>query len=368
MARRFLASLFFVSLAALAQTGDDLQAHLGGDGGDGYLRALSPRAFHFPGDHAAHTGFRTEWWYVTGNLDAAGGRRFGFQWTLFRVALRPDEPSSGASAWRARHLWMGHFAITDVAGGRHRSYERFSREALGLAGVEGNPPRLWLEDWSLDFAGDQWLLAAETGEVGLNLALRPLGPAVLQGDGGLSQKSSQPGNASYYYSFPRLRADGRLRLDGADYAVSGLAWLDREWSTSALGPEQQGWDWFSLQLDDGSDLMYYRLRRGDGASDRHSAGTLRSADGVVHRLGAQDVELEPLSTWTSPQGRRYPIGWRLRVPAQALDLRVEALLEDQEMRHRVSYWEGAVQVSGQRAGQSIQGRGYLELAGYAKAN
>ncbi|MCB1877732.1 MAG: carotenoid 1,2-hydratase [Chromatiales bacterium] len=335
---------------------------MGGQADDGYLRAVQPREFRFPQDHGAHTGFQTEWWYVTGNLDGEDGRRFGFQWTLFRIALRPDAPES-SSAWRVSHIWMGHFALSDGASGRHLSFERFSREALGLTGVEGEPPRVWLENWSMNFAAEPWRLQAETPEIGLDLNLSPLGGVVLQGDRGLSQKSSAPGNASYYYSVPRLQASGRIRLNGKELAVSGLAWLDREWSTSALGPDQQGWDWFSLQLDDGSDLMYYRLRRAGGSTDPHSAGTLRTAEGEVVHLGSTDVELRPSDSWTSPEGTVYPVAWQMSIPSRSLELTIKPLIPDQEMRLRVRYWEGAVDVSGSR-----QGRGYLELAGYASGS
>jgi predicted secreted hydrolase len=238
---------------------------LGGAGDEGFARAFDPREFRFPEDHGAHPEFRNEWWYLTGNLQAEDGRRFGFQVTLFRIALQP-EPIESTSAWRTNQLWMGHVALSDLTAGKHRAYERFARQGVGLAGATSQPFKVWLEDWQLLKTPDDklWTLHIPTDEFELRLELRPVSPIVLQGDKGLSQKSAAPGNASYYYSIPRLQAQGALRHQGENLRVTGLSWLDREWSTSALGVDQQGWDWFSLQLQDGRNLMYYQLRRKDG--------------------------------------------------------------------------------------------------------
>lgn len=336
-------------------------ATLGGDAA-GYARAWAPRPLEFPRDHGPHPDFRNEWWYLTGNLVTPQGRRFGYQFTLFRSALSPD-PAPDDSAWRTRQAYMGHFAVTDVAGGRHRSFERYARAALGLAGARAAPFRVWLEDWSLQGGTEgpfPLRLRAVAEGVELELTLETAKPLVLQGERGLSRKSAEPGNASYYYSYTRLPSRGRLRLDSREFTVTGSSWLDREWSTSALGPEQTGWDWFALQLDDGRDLMFYRLRRRDGGMDPHSAGVLVAADGTRRDLGPAAVVLEPLDIWTSPRtGDRYPVRWRLAVPEAGLDLTIAARLEDQEMQVSYRYWEGAVQVSGTAAGQ-----GYLEMTRY----
>lgn len=338
-------------------------------GGDdaGYQRAYAPRPFDFPADHGPHPEFRTEWWYVTGNLSDTGGRPFGYQLTLFRIALAPTSPPAD-SAWRANQIYMGHFALTDVTGQKHHAFERFSRGAMGLAGARAVPFRVWLEDWSLSGAeSDAFplrVLARQEG-IALDLTLTAAKPVVLQGDQGLSQKSAEPGNASYYYSHTRLPTEGAIQLAEKTFKVSGASWLDREWSTSALGPEQSGWDWFALQLDDGRDLMFYRLRRKDGSVDAHSKGALVAADGQVRLLSHSEVELQPTGEWRSPvSGDRYPAGWRLRVPAEKLELTITPKLADQELRLRVRYWEGAVAISGRAGDAKISGQGYLEMTRY----
>jgi len=330
---------------------------LGGGDDAGFARADRVRPFRFPADHGPHPAFRNEWWYLTGNLRSADGRSFGFQATFFRIALRPDSPPS-PSAWRTNQVWMAHAAVSDLAAGEHLAEERFARQGAGLAGARAEPFRVWLEDWSLSAEGGAWRLRIGTGRFHIDLALDPGGPLVLQGDRGLSQKSAVSGNASYYYSMPRLAATGRIALDGEAVPVEGLAWFDREWSTSALGPDQAGWDWFSLQLEDGRNLMYYRLRLKDGGTDPHSGGSLSDAGGLLRRLDADAVELTPLDRW-----REYPVEWRLQLQGEAHPWRVRALLEDQEMDLGVRYWEGAVEVLSEPGGESL-GRGYVELSGY----
>ncbi len=340
---------------------------LGGADHAGYQRAYRPRPFQFPDDHGPHPEFRNEWWYATGNLADAAGRSFGYQITLFRIALAPTPPVAD-SAWRTNQIYMGHFALTDVAGQEHHAFERFSRAALGLAGARAAPFRVWLEDWELagPESGPDGLfplrIRAREGDVAVDLTLTAAKPMVLQGDRGLSQKSAEPGNASYYYSYTRLPTQGTVQIGPRHFTVSGASWLDREWSTSALGPDQSGWDWFALQLDDGRDLMFYRLRHTDGGMHAFSKGVLVAADGQARLLRWDEVELQPLDHWTSPHtGDRYPIRWRLRVPTEALDLTVTAKLADQEMRLTVRYWEGAVSVAGRAGDQVIGGQGYLEM-------
>jgi predicted secreted hydrolase len=338
---------------------------LGGISAEGFERAIEPRSFHFPQDHGAHPGFRNEWWYFTGNLHSTEGRRFGFQLVFFRNALAPVE-AKGESPWRSQHIWMAHFALTDAETGEFHAFERFNREAVGLAGVETAPFALWLDDWSIKEQDDHWLLQAAKAGVSLNLKLQPQSTPLLQGDGGLSQKSAEVGNASYYYSIPRLQAEGQVSLNGRQHQVSGLSWLDREWSTSALSKQQVGWDWFSLQLDDGSDLMYYRLRHNDGSTDLYSAGSWRQPDGSLIRLTADDVQLEIIEQWRSPKGGRYPLRWRLQIPSKSLDLQITPVINNQELDLLIRYWEGAMDVVGIRDDKPVQGEGYLELTGYAE--
>jgi predicted secreted hydrolase len=348
-----------------------VSAALGAGDLAGYARAMAPRPFVFPADAGPHPDFRTEWWYYTGNLEAADGRHFGFQLTFFRTALAP--PGSAVprgSAWAARQLYLAHFALTDTAGRRFQAWSRLGREALGLAGATADPFRVWVDDWSAEGRGTGDLavrLHAAEGDAAIDLVLDSEKPPVLQGDRGWSRKGPEPGNASYYYSLSRMRARGTLRAGGAAVAVSGLAWMDREWSTSALGPELVGWDWVALQLDDGRDLMIYRLRRRDGTADPQSAGAVIAADGATRPLGPSEVALDALSHWTSPRsGVRYPSRWRLAVPSAGLALELTPRLPDQELLVGTRYWEGAVRVEGTAGGRPVAGRGYVELVGYGE--
>ncbi|QSQ22464.1 carotenoid 1,2-hydratase [Pyxidicoccus parkwayensis] len=341
-------------------------------GSDGYARAVEPRAFHFPEDHGPHPEFRTEWWYWTGNLETEDGRAFGYQFTLFRSALAPEAPQR-ASAWGTRQVYLGHFTVSDITGGAFHASERFSRAALDLAGARAQPFKVWLEDWEAVSVGESmWpvRLHAETDEVALELLLEPGKSPVLQGDRGLSQKGPERGNASYYYSMTRMPSRGTVRVEGQTYAVKGESWMDREWSTSALGADQVGWDWFSLQLSDGSELMYYQLRRKDGSADRFSSGTWVPPSGAASsepvRVSREDVRIDVLDTWKSPRsGGQYPSRWRLRVDKLGLDVTVTPKLADQELPVSVRYWEGAVSLDGTREGRPLTGRGYVELTGYA---
>ncbi|CAN5664596.1 lipocalin-like domain-containing protein [soil metagenome] len=343
-------------------------------GGDtaGYARALEPREFIFPDDHGPHPDYRTEWWYLTGHLDAADGRSFGFQLTFFRNALSPGAPER-TSAWSTNQLWMGHFAITEVETGRHVYEERFARGAAGLAGATADPFRVWIEGWELDGErpGDAFpfrMRAAMASGEALDREVTEGKPPVLQGDAGLSQKGPEPGNASYYLSWTRMPLRGTVTLDGEPVTVSGEGWMDREWSTSALGEVHRGWDWFSLQLDDGRELMFFELRRADGTPDPLNHGALVAADGSVLRLGGDQVSIDVLEQWRSPlDGTEYPSGWRLRIPEQEIDLVLTPRVRDQEMNVTFRYWEGALQVQGTAAGRPVGGRGYAELTGYAEA-
>ena len=335
---------------------------LGGTAAEGFDRAEKPRRFAFPEDHGPHEGFRNEWWYFTGNLKTPKGRIFGYQLTFFSAALTPAAVQR-ESAWGSNEVIMAHFAVTDVDGRRFRFAERFSRAALGLAGAGGRPLSVKLEDWSLlETSRRPWgvkLAAADAG-MAIELDLSGLKPEVLNGEGGLSRKSATPGNASYYYSIPRMATSGTIRVGGESFRVKGLSWLDREWSTSALDRDQQGWDWFALHLDDGRDIMYYQLRKKDGSVDPFSSGTLVGAEGGSRHLKREEVRLEALSWWKSPKsGASYPSAWRMRIPAQGIDLEIAPRLADQELVTGFIYWEGAVAVRG-----SVGGSGYLEMTGY----
>lgn len=364
---RLLAVLILLPLPAVvyAQQTSELAELLGAGNSDGFEQALDVREFRFPADHGPHPGFRNEWWYVTGNVFDEDGRRYGFELTLFRVALRPDSPAM-RDDWQVEQVYFGHVAVTDADGRRFFAHEKMARGAAGLAGSTTTPPRVWIEDWEMRFDGRRWRISAGTAEFGFTLDLDPVKPAVLNGDRGLSQKSSAAGNASYYYSLPRLSVNGRLRLGDRRIDASGSAWMDREWSTSALAADQDGWDWFALQLDDNTELMFYQLRRTDGSVDPLSAGTLIDTSGEARKVAQDELEIRVTNHWDSPRGGRYPAGWTLEIPGEALTLDVTPVIPDQELSAIVRYWEGAVDVRGRRAGKPVSGFGYVELTGYAE--
>ncbi|MEW6720450.1 MAG: lipocalin-like domain-containing protein [Thermodesulfobacteriota bacterium] len=344
-------------------------ALLAGEAQEGFARATAPRPFRFPEDHGPHPEFRHEWWYFTGNLRDPGGRRFGYQLTFFRFALSPDAPPR-ESRWGASQAYMAHFSVTDEEGNRFRHFERTGREALGIAGASARPFRVRIDGWSAEGGAESLLpvrLRASEGGSSVDLLLHAGKAVVPQGERGLSRKSAAPGNASYYYSITRLSTRGTVRIDGTSYTVEGNSWLDREWGTSALGPEHEGWDWFALRLSDGSDLMLYRLRRRDGTPDPFSAGTLVRADGSIRTLSAGDFGIETLAHWRSPaSGIRYPSRWKLRVPSEGIALEAAPRVADQELRTFVRYWEGAVGVRGTSGGKPAEGEGYVELTGYGE--
>jgi predicted secreted hydrolase len=343
----------------------------------GFALALQPRQFEFPRDHGPHPAFRHEWWYVTGNLDSSRGERFGFELTFFRIGLAPPGVGTGAasdtavSAWRTHQIYVAHFAITDVARGEFHFAQKVSRGAVGLAGAQSQPFRVWLDDWRLGAAAGPhgpdeeggvqagWMLHAAGQGYELSLEAEPLLAPVLNGEQGLSRRSDEPGVASYYYSIPRVAVHGKLARAGSVVDARGLAWFDREWASGSMDVREQGWDWFALQLQDGSALMFYNLRNRDGTRDSHSSGTWVDSLGGARALTADQVVIEVLDHWTGAGGARYPSRWRVRVPTVGLDAEVRPVLPDQELRTAPRYWEGAVDVHG-----TSEGRGYVELVGY----
>lgn len=329
----------------------------------GYAKAVAPREFSFPHDNGPHPEFRTEWWYYTGNLDGDQGERLGYQLTFFRQALAPEAPQR-ASEWATRQVYMAHFAVTKAPDG-FASRERFSRGAAGLAGAQADPYRVWLESWeAAEVSPGVTRLQAADGPIAIDLTLRDGKPVVLQGDAGLSQKSEESGNASYYYSLTRMPTDGTVTFNGQTYTVTGSSWFDREFGTSALGPDVVGWDWFALQLDDGRDVMFYQLRRKDGTIEPVSSGTLVAPDGTSRRLSRDEVKIDTIATWQSPRtGAVYPAKWRLQIPSADITVDITPILADQELDVSFAYWEGAVNVTG-----SATGRGYIEMTGYAAPN
>lgn len=334
-----------------------------------FRKATAPQAWQFPLDFGPHKDYQTEWWYYTGNLETAEGRPFGFQLTFFRQSLIPTPlPSSSHSHWRGNQIYSAHFTISDITAQHFYPFERFSRGSIGLAGAEADPYHVWLEDWSAtEVEPGKVRLYAQAPEVGLDLLVTPSLPPILQGDRGLIIKGLEPGNASYYYSLVQQPTTGSLTVNGKTFAATGVAWQDHEYSTSSLGTGTIGWDWFSLQFDNGAALMLYLLRHEDGTPEITSSGTFVLPNGEVLPLHQQDWQLQVLDTWKSPQsGATYPAKWLIKIPKLNLTLQGQPLIPNQELNTATAtYWEGAVAFQGTWQDQPLNSKGYVELTGYA---
>lgn len=342
-----------------------------------FRTALPGYHWQFPRDHFAHPEFANEWWYFTGNLTTAHGRRFGFELTFFRIS-----PFPGADL--RQDFYFAHFAISDLAHGGFHFHERARRGLWRQAGLQRQPSgtfRLWTANWQLQMGTDgPRRLDADWGGMAVHLQLGP-SPILFNGVNGWSQKGARLGESSYYYSLPRLAADGEIGVSGHRHGVHGLVWMDHEFATNQLAPNQQGWDWMGLQLASSPaagqpaqdlDLMLFQLRQKDGSKDPHSSATLRTAPpGSVTTLPSAGFQMTPVRWWKSPAtGARYPVAWSVSIPSRQLTLTVEARQDNQELRTRITgvdYWEGAVKVTGREAGHPVQGSGYLELTGYGHA-
>ena len=324
--------------------------------------------FEFPRDHASHPDYKLEWWYYTGNVSTADGRRFGYQVTFFRVGI--DYAPANPSKWALRDLYMTHLAVTDARGNRYRFAEKLSRGGPGLAGAETSRFYTWNDNWNagLNERG-QHMLRAASENAAVELVLDEGKPPVINGVNGISQKGAQPGNASHYYSLTRMPTRGSLNIDGERFEVEGESWMDHEFGTSFLEPEQRGWDWFAIQLSDGRELMLYQLRRADGSRDPRSSGTLVDQSGKTTHLANADFTLTQGSTqFKSTNGAVYPIEWTIAVPSQRINLKLTTPLEDQELSlvpsTGIAYWEGMIDVAGTANGHPVTGVGYLEMTGY----
>ncbi|MBW2122205.1 MAG: carotenoid 1,2-hydratase [Deltaproteobacteria bacterium] len=336
----------------------------------GFERALPGRSFSFPRDHGSHPRFQTEWWYYTGHLRSQGGKPFGYQLTFFRRALRPGRPS-GESRWAIDSVYFAHFALTDEKAKDFMFRERISRGALGQAGAATGRLHVWIGDWSLRAEGAAHLLEAGSPTMGIRLRLVPTKPPVVNGINGVSRKAEGEGNASYYYSMTRMNTQGDLVLNGKDMKVTGVSWMDHEFGSNQLQEYQVGWDWFSLQLENNTELMLYLIRDRSGKPDPYSSGTLTFPDGSSHHLSLQEFDVRALETWKSRKtGARYPSGWRIRVPLWKIDLTVRPTVPHQELdprqSTRIPYWEGSVHVRGRYGKSPVSGVGYVELTGYAR--
>jgi predicted secreted hydrolase len=324
-----------------------------------YRLALPGYQFSFPRDHFNHPDYRTEWWYYTGNLRSDQGRRFGYELTFFRQAIQPKLAPT-ANVWDVRDVWMAHLALSDIDGRRFHNTERLNRSGPGLAGVDAKRGLIWNGNWQVEWKDGTQRLNAVAENFRIELALRSAKPPVIHGANGVSQKAAGAGRASHYVSLTRLLTNGAITLEGQKYEVEGLSWMDHEFFSHSLESNQVGWDWFSLQFDDGSELMLYRLRRKDGMVEPYSSGTYVEASGRTRPLRLADFSLQPGTS----KYKAYPIEWSVQVPSLSLLCKVRTRLPQQELTGNTSYWEGAIEVEGTKSGSPIHGSGYLEMTGY----
>ena len=342
-----------------------------------WQRAIGAWSWMFPRDHGAHPNFKIEWWYFTGNLtDARQGtsaRKFGYQLTFFRQGIQ-FTPAQSTSRWAVRDSYFGHFTISDLAADQFHVAERVSRGALGEAKASPDRMDVALGPWTIrqEDANERVHLVAREADMAIDFEEHPLKPLVLEGAGGLSRKADGVGEASYYYSYPRLATTGRLRVGEKTCDVTGLSWFDHEFSMSSLGKDQVGWDWFCIQLDNHEEIMLYAMRDKSGAMDPVSEGTWVKADGTSERLLPGSFSIGKKGAWRSPRsGAVYPAGWRIVVPGHRADLTVTPAMADQELHLTkmvtLDYWEGACSIQGSVADAPVTGAGYTELTGYAGA-
>ncbi len=343
-----------------------------------YQAVAGPCYLEFPKDHGAHPGYRTEWWYYTGNLETDDGRPYGFQLTFFRHGISPPGAEKKwpgqPSAWRTRQVYLAHAAVSDISGKLHLQAEDVSRQALGMAGVrqKGEKTTVFLKNWFAQIDPALHVLKVKADDFSFYLNLKPRKPLVLHGQSGYSLKGSIPERASCYYSFTDLKAEGNLSIQSTSKRVTGSAWMDHEFSTALLEPGIMGWDWFSLQLSDQTEIMVFLLRKQKGGLHSSSSGTFIDPVGRPRHLAKNDIKVDVLDTWKSGNSKaRYPASWRLQVALLGIDLTIQSNLSDQEMQTLnstgVTYWEGSVSIHGMREKRPLKGQGYVELTGYAGA-
>ena len=341
-----------------------------------FRQALPGSVYTFPRDHGSHDNFLTEWWYFTGHVFTTDGRRYGYELTFFRRAIDDERAWTNQSRWAIRQLYFAHFALTDEESGQFRYAEKISRAGLGKAGADTGALHTWIDRWSVKAATAdhrQLQLNAATSEFSIHLVVEALKSPVIHGVQGISQKGPGPGNASHYYSLTRLRTKGTLWVKGEPMEVSGTSWMDHEFGSAELSEDLVGWDWFSIQLESGHEIMAYWLRHEDGTFSSASSGTLVHPDGRSDHLTRDDLKLDILNHWKSEEsGARYPSRWILSIPSQELQLTITPRMANQELRTtkstQITYWEGAVDASGTFCKKTMAGMGYVELTGYAESN
>ncbi|MEM7797997.1 MAG: lipocalin-like domain-containing protein [Chloroflexota bacterium] len=359
-------------LGSSAAASGSVTEYLSGESDERFARATQPNNIRFPEDLGPHDDFQTEWWYYTGNLKTAEGRDFGFQFTIFRRAIAPPpetlDESGSDSEWRTNQVYFAHFAVSDIEAGDFYAFEKFSRGSAGLAGAQAVPYRVWIEDWYVEEMADGSVdMRAQMDDVSLELNLTQTQPPVLHGDGGLSQKGTSPGNASYYYSQINQTSVGTIAIGEDVYDVKGHTWKDHEYSTSVLEGGATGWDWFSIQFDNPEQnaLMFFQIRQEDGSVQEKSSGSWIMSDSSVTYIERKEIQLEVTDVWTSPEsGIQYPNGWRIQIPSLDLDISGAPMIPNQEVLVSTSYWEGASRFSGTLNGEPVSAEGYVEMTGY----
>ena len=330
--------------------------------------------YDFPRDHGSHDQFQTEWWYFTGHLQEANGRRFGYELTFFRRGIDSPHVWANPSEWSLRHVYLAHFALTDESADQFRVAEKMSRAGIHKAGARADVLDVWIDQWSVKAvspAHRQFHLQAKVEEFSIDLIVESQKPPVMHGVDGVSFKGSQPGQTSHYYSLTRLHTTGSVGVGDEMMTVQGESWMDHEFGSGELAKNLVGWDWFSLQLDNEHEIMAYGLRRADGTFDPASSGTFVLPDGSSKALALNDLLISVNKYWSSPvSGARYPHQWTFSIPDKQIALTLSPRMSNQELvttrSTGVTYWEGAVEVAGQWKGQDIHGQGYVELTGYAE--
>lgn len=336
-----------------------------------FQAAVAPYTYHFPRDHGAHDAYRTEWWYFTGHLHTAQGRRFGFELTIFRIGLEPRASvwRRGESRWYAYQLYPAHLAITDEQTHTFVYAQTFARDALGAGYASQRHLHAGAGGWTLDGSDAvrpvMHLQGSSNGN-GIDLVLHSVKPPAIHGIGGISRKGPCATCASHYYSFTHLLASGAVTRSGVRFPVTGIAWMDHEYGSDELTANQTGWDWFAIQLNDDREVMLYRLRERGGATTPQSSGSLIDRHGGVRYLPLRAFTIIATGWWRSPHtGALYPSGWTVTVRG-AGTFSLVPVMRDQELADvgGTSYWEGAVDVRDPRTGAAL-GQGYVELTGYA---
>ncbi|NJM39280.1 MAG: carotenoid 1,2-hydratase [Anaerolineae bacterium] len=335
----------------------------------GFKYANSPRSFAFPIDHSAHEDYQIEWWYFTGNLETNEGRHFGYQLTIFRRGLIPGSNDAKAdSNFATTQIYSADFAVTDSMAGDHQAFVQRSRGAAGLAGAQAQPFRVWVYNWSITGPTPEqpntFKLSAAEDTFSIDLQVEATKPPIVHRPGGVSPKNADGSSASYYYSLTRMKTTGGISTPSGRFEVTGNSWMDHEFGTNFLNAEVAGWDWFAIQLADGTDVALGRIKDKNGSYRAIYTGSLIESNASHRILNSSEVIYEPIRVWRSAKsGYQYPILWKITIPSEQLVLEISAKIEDQELHTTSIYWEGAIDITGARQGKPITGSGYMEMTG-----